>query len=187
MAEDRLKLTLIGDDKSASKALKGVGKEAEKSHGMLSKLGGVGKTALLGLAGAAIAGAGAAVEFGKSSLDAFADADASQKKLEDAYKRFPKIADVNIDKLRDLDDAIQRKTGADGDDIAAGQAVLARYKLTGKQLKELTPLLVDYATRSGKDIPAAAGVLGKALGGSSGSASRTPRTQGRTSTRSSPG
>ncbi len=166
MAETALKLVLLGQDRSAGKALDDVGKKAGKTGGMLGKLGGMGKAAMLGAAGAALAAIPAVVDFGKQSLDAFADAEKSQRQLEDAYKRFPRVASVNIESLRKLNDAIQRKTGADGDDIAAGQAVLARYKLTGEQMKQMTPLLVDYATRTGKDIPAAAGVLGKALMGS---------------------
>ena len=166
MAETALKLVLLGQDRSAGKALDDVGKKAGKTGGMLGKLGGMGKAAMLGAAGAALAAIPAVVDFGKESLAAFADAEKSQRQLEDAYKRFPRVASVNIESLRKLNDAIQRKTGADGDDIAAGQAVLARYKLTGQQMKQMTPLLVDYATRTGKDIPAAAGVLGKALMGS---------------------
>lgn len=165
-AETALKLVLLGQDRSAGKTLDDVGRKAGKTGGIMSKFGGVGKAAMLGVAGAALAAIPAVVDFGKDSLAAFADAEKSQKQLEDAYKRFPRVASVNIESLRKLNDAIQRKTGADGDDIAAGQAVLARYKLTGQQMKQMTPLLVDYATRTGKDIPAAAGVLGKALMGS---------------------
>lgn len=155
MADTTLKLILLGVDKSASKALKGVGDEAHKSGGRIK----AGMTAGLLVAGAA------AVTFGKQSVDAFRDADKSQRELEDAYGRFPGLADVSIDKMRELNQAIQDKTGADADDIASSQAVLARYKLTGSQISELTPLMVDYAKRTGKDLPEAGKVLGKALGG----------------------
>jgi len=155
MADTTLKLILLGVDKSASKALKGVGDEADKSSG---KLSGAMKTGLL------VAGA-AAVTFGVQSVKAFQDADKSQRELEDAYSRFPALQDVSIDKMRQLNQAIQDKTGADADDIASSQSVLARYKLTGSQISELTPLMVDYAKRTGKDLPEAGKVLGKALGG----------------------
>lgn len=161
-----LRLLLTGVDKSASKSLKGVGGEAGKTNSKLDKLKTGGKIAGAALAAGLVTAGLAAIDFGKDSLAAFADADKSQKQLEDAYKRFPAVASVNIESLRKLNQAIQRKTGADADDIAAGQAVLARYKLTGQQMKQMTPLLVDYATRTGKDIPAAAGTLGKALMGS---------------------
>jgi len=155
MADTTLKLILLGVDKSASKALKGVGDEADKSSG---KLSGAMKTGLL------VAGA-AAVTFGVQSVKAFQDADKSQRELEDAYSRFPALQDVSIDKMRQLNQAIQDKTGADADDIASSQAVLARYKLTGDQIADMTPLMVDYAKRTGKDMPAAGATLGKALAG----------------------
>ena len=158
-----LKLVLLGQDKSASRALKGVGTEAGKTHGKLGKLGGMAKGAGLAVgAGLLIAGA-AAVKFGGDSLAAFADAEKSQAKLTDAYARFPKTANVSIDALRKYNQTLQRKTGADADDIAAGQATLAMFKLTGKQIKDTTPLLVDYAAKTGKSLPDSAKMMGKAL------------------------
>lgn len=105
----------------------------------------------------------ALLKFGKDSVSAFVDAEASQRKLTDAYRRFPALADVSIDKMRDLGAAIQAKTKFDADDVAASQAVLAQYKLTGAQIASLTPLLADYAQKTGKDIPDAAKDLGMAI------------------------
>ena len=115
-------------------------------------------------AGLAIVGA-AAVKFAGDSISAYTDAAKSQRKLEDAYARFPRLADVQISKLREIGEAIQAKTHFDGDDVAASQAVLAQYKLTGAQIAQMTPLLADYAAKTGRDIPAAAAVLGKAMMG----------------------
>lgn len=41
--------------------------------------------------------------------------------------------------------------------------MLAQFNLTGKQLEQVTPLLADYASSTGKDMPSAAQDLGKAL------------------------
>lgn len=144
-AEDvTLKLVLLGEDKSAGKSLSGLGVAA----------------------GLAFAAAGAAaLKFGADSIAAFMEADREQAKLEDAYSRFPALADGNIVALRALNEEIQRKVGADADDIAGAQAVLAQYELNETQLRTMTPLLVDYATKTGKDLPTAAGLLGKALMG----------------------
>ncbi len=163
MADTTLRMILLGEDRSASKALKGVGDEAEKVGTKTKTAGSVMKGAL----GAAVfAGAASAVvDFGKDSVTAFRDADASQRKLEDAYSRFPALADVSIGRQRELNQAIQDKTGADADDIAAAQAKLAAYKLSGSQISQLTPLMVDYARRTGKDMPAAGAALGKAIMG----------------------
>jgi hypothetical protein len=158
-----LKLLLLGEDRSASKAVRGVGTAVDETAAKTKTMGGVMKGAL---SAAVVAQAAQAVyDFGKDSIEAYRGAAASQRQLDDAYKRFPSIADVSIKKLREQAAAIEAKTGADADDIAGGQAVLARYKLTGKQISAMTPLLVDYAKRTGKEIPAASGTLGKAIMG----------------------
>lgn len=163
--EKRIKFLLLGEDKSASKTLEGVGKKADKTGGLLGKMGGSLKGGLIGIASSIAIGE--VVDFGNAAVEAFRDAEKSQRSLADAYKRFPALQDVSITKMREQASAIQAKVGADADDIAASQAVLARYKLTGDQLQRMTPLLVDYAKRTGKDLPAAAGALGKSLMGSS--------------------
>ena len=162
-----VKFLLLGEDRTAGKALKGVGDESTRTHGKLDKLKNGAKIAGAAMAGGLLIAGAAAISFGKDSLEAYAGAQKSQKQLEDAYKRFPAVQSVPIAKLREYNEALQRKTGADADDLASGQAVLARYKLTGDQLRNVTPLLADYAARTGKDIPAAASTLGKALMGSS--------------------
>lgn len=156
MADKTIKMLLVGEDRSASKALHGVGDAADKTGGKLSKFGTAGALALAG-AGAAV------VDFAGDSVAAFRDAAKSQRELEDAYKRFPATADVSIEKMRELNESIQKKTGADADDLAASQATMAQYGLTGKQLADLTPLLDDYAIKTGKDLPSAAEDLGKAM------------------------
>ena len=161
MADKTIKFLLVGEDKSASKTLRGVGDDADKASGKLKGMGSVMGGLLA--AGAVTAAANAVVNFGKASVGAFMDAEQSQRQLEDAYSRFPALADVNIDKLRELNSAIQAKTGADADDLAASQAVLGQYQLTGRQLADLTPLLDDYAVKTGKDLPSAAEDLGKAM------------------------
>lgn len=109
--------------------------------------------------------AGAIIAFGASSVKAFAEAEKSQVRLEQAFKRFPALADTNIESLRGLNQALQDKTGADADSLAAAQASLAQFKLTGEQIEQLTPLLVDYAQTTGQDVTTAATSLGRAFMG----------------------
>lgn len=166
MSDDvTLKAVLIGEDRSLSKTMGKAGDSVDQV-GKKSKLTGA---AMKGALSAAVVTqvADAVVNFGRESIEAYRGAEIAQKQLEDAYKRFPKVASVNIDKLREYNQTLQDKGYADADDVAAGQAVLARYKMTGAQLKQMTPLLVDYANRTGKDIPSAAAALGKGLSGSS--------------------
>src|SRR5512139_618912 len=114
--------------------------------------------------GAGLATAGVALlGFAKTSIDAYTDAEKSQRVLTDAYQRFPRLADVPLQSLRDQAQALQSVTKFDGDATAAAMGQLAAYKLTGAQVQQLTPLLLDYAQKTGKDLPTAAGDLGKAL------------------------
>lgn len=114
--------------------------------------------------GAGLATAGVAlVGFAKTSIDAYTDAEKSQRVLTDAYQRFPALADVPLQSLRDQAQALQSVTKFDGDATAAAMGQLAAYKLSGAQIQQLTPLLLDYAQKTGKDLPTAANTLGKAL------------------------
>lgn len=108
----------------------------------------------------------AAVKFGIDSIKAYSEAEDAQARLSDAFAKFPKLADTNIDSLRDLNTALMQKTKFDDDAIASSQALLAKFNLSGSQIKELTPLLLDYAAKTGKDLPAAANALGKGFMGS---------------------
>ena len=64
MADTALKLVLLGQDRSASKTLRGVGNEAGRTGGKFAKLGGLAKGAGVGLL---VAGA-AAIKFGGDAL-----------------------------------------------------------------------------------------------------------------------
>lgn len=130
-----------------------------------SKMGGL-KSAFSPTAVAGIAAGGAAVTaFGISSVKAFAEAETQQAKLSAAFKKFPQLAGGNIQALRRLNTELAKKTVYDDDATAAAQATLAGFGLTEEQLRELTPLLQDYASRTGKDLPSAATDLGKAIMG----------------------
>ena len=113
---------------------------------------------------AAFAVAGlAAAKFGIDSVKAFAEAERAQLELQFAFEKFPKLADTNVDALNRLNTALMKKTRFDDDAISSAQGLLASFQLTGKQITELTPLLLDYAARTGRDLPSAAAALGKAM------------------------
>jgi hypothetical protein len=146
---------IIANDK-ATKTIKGIGSAFDDQSGKVNgwKVAGV----------AALAGTGmAVVKFAGDSIDAYTEAQTAQSKLTDAYARFPALADVNIDKLRGYNVELGKKTRFEDDTVATGQAVLAQFGLTGAQLEQITPLLLDYAAKTGQDLPSAAGALGKAL------------------------
>lgn len=158
MTTTTLDFVLTATDK-ASKVIEGVGGSAENAGGKFEKFRGRANLAMAGVTTAVIA-------FGKESVDAYAEAESQHVKLEDAYKRFPALADTNIDAFDKLNGAIQRKTGMDDDDLAAGEASLAQYGLTGEQIKQLTPLVADFAAKTGTDLNTAFESVGKSMLGS---------------------
>lgn len=158
MASKSLTFDIYGKDKSASKTIRGVGNAAESTGARFKKAGvAIG----IGLAAVGVA----ALKFGADSVQAFADADAAQRKLGFAFEKFPALADTNQKALQKLNTEIQKKTRFDDDALAAAQANLASFGLTGAQLKQLTPLLTDYAAKTGKDVVTASTDLGKAIFG----------------------
>lgn len=155
MASTSLEFVITAVDK-ASGVIKGVGDAGEKAGGKFEKF----KTG----ANVAMAAVGvAAVKFGSDSVQAYQEAEQSQAALERAYESFPALANTNIDALRKLNSEIQAKTGYDDDAAAAAQATLAQFGLTGSQIAKLTPLMADYAAKTGKDIGTAAEDMGKAI------------------------
>lgn len=155
MSTTSLEFVITAVDK-ASKVLDNVGGAAEKSGGKFDKFR-TGANVAAAAAGAAL------VKFGADSIEAYKEAEAQHVKLEDAFARFPALANTNIEALDKLNSAIQRKTGMDDDDLAAGQAVLAQYGLTGQQIQQLTPLVADFAAKTGTDLNAAFEQVGKSM------------------------
>lgn len=147
---------LIGDSKSAVGAFDDVGNAADRQKAKMDGL----KTGVTVASAAVVAGVAA---FATDSVAAYADAEQSQAQLVAAYEKFPALADVSISSLQGLNTEIQRKTGLDGDALSASQATLAQFGLTGDQIQKLTPLLADYAAKTGKDVNTAAQDLGKAV------------------------
>lgn len=155
-ASKSLTFEIFGKDRSASKTINGVGDSATKTGDKFKKAGvaiGVGLAAV----GVAL------LKFGADSVQAFADADAQQRKLAFAFEKFPALADTNQKALQKLNTELQKKTRFDDDAIASAQANIAQYGLTGDQIKKLTPLMLDYAAKTGKDVTTASADLGKAL------------------------
>lgn len=166
MANLSLAFDILARDR-ASGPLKDVANQADRTGRELDRTGDRGKRmgAAIG-AGVAAAAVGLAAIAG-SSIKAYVEAEKSSLRLDDALKRFPKTADVSRRAFDNLNGALARKTRFDDDATASAQATLAQFDLTGQQILQLTPLLQDYAAKTGKDLPSASTDLGKALLGQS--------------------
>jgi len=142
---------ILVDDAEINKFTK-AGPKALEFGNVLNKAATAGAVGLAGLTFGA-------VEAGKAA----AEAEQSESALQFALNKFPATADTNAAKLMALNTQLAEKTKFDRDAYASGQAVLAQYGLTGEQIEKLTPLLGDYAAKTGQDIPSAAAALGKSL------------------------
>lgn len=119
--------------------------------------------AIASVASAAVVGG--VTYMAKQSVDAYMDAETQQQALQDAYKKFPALAHGNIEALRNLNTAIQAKTGYDDDDMAGMESTLAMYGANQKQLEKLAPIVVDFASKTGRSLQDSARAVGMALTG----------------------
>jgi hypothetical protein len=108
----------------------------------------------------------AIAEFAKQSVEAFSEAEQATTKLNDVFERTPKLADSSAEAIHSLNEELSKNSRYTVASLDQGAAQLAQFGLTGKQLAADMPILVDYAARTGQDIPAAASALGKAALGS---------------------
>lgn len=163
--QSRIAVIISADGQGAIKEIQKVGQAADRDLGKatqsIDKLGNrltYGGAAAMGFA--ALAG-GALYSFAKAADEAHQ----SEIKLQNSMQNSPALANTNIKVFKDLAQAIQGKTAADGDEVLGSMAVLAQFRLTEQQIKTVTPLVVDYARKMGVDLDTAAKNVGKALNG----------------------
>lgn len=157
----KLVIEILGNAKDASAAFADVRKDSDKTDERLSSFG---TNALA--AGTAIA---AGLAF---AVTEFVEADKASQKLDNSAKNAASSAKINAAALRDVAQATQSKTAADGDSLVAGQAMLVQFGATQEQTVALTPLLADLSRKMGVDTETAARAVGKSLEGSTGQLSK---------------
>ena len=157
----KLVIEILGNAKDASAAFADVRKDSDKTDERLSSFG---TNALA--AGAAIA---AGLAF---AVTEFVEADKASQKLDNSARNAASSAKINAAALRDVAQATQSKTAADGDSLIAGQAMLVQFGATQDQTVALTPLLADLSRKMGVDTETAARAVGKSLEGSTGQLSK---------------
>lgn len=128
---------------------------ANSMGGGLAKFGGIAKTAFLGAGVAAVA-------FGAFSVKAAIEANDAHLKLQNTFKNNATLSDSSVAAFERQADALRDLTGVDDEAIITSQAMLGQFKLTGAQVQELTPLIVDLSAKMGIDLVAATKAVGKA-------------------------
>lgn len=178
-AEATLKLLLLGEDRSAGKALRGAGRDADSTRGKFGKLAKVGSVAL---AGGLLAAGAAAVKFGRAAA---AD-QASAAMLEKSLKNTTGATDAQVKATEDWITAQGKALGVADDNLRPALASLARATGDVGEAQELAGLAMDISAGTGKDLGAVATALAKAQNGQVGGLGRlgiaTKDAEGKTKT-----
>lgn len=174
-----IKLVVDGDAAKGSKAVKtfadGVGNLDNRLDGLTGRFGKLDKQterthrSLGGLDDLVSTVSLAGLAYGAfQAVEAFGEVEVSEAKLENTLSNMPQLAGENKDAFLDVASAIEGVTAADGDAVVEGEALLGTFQVTGEQIRNLMPLVVDYARKFGTDLPAASIQIGKALDGQIG-------------------
>ena len=137
--------------------------------GMKSKIG-----AIAGIAGAFI-GVGMAIGFASSSVEQYRDSLEAQIKLQanlstvQSYKGNTQVMQQNLALMQQQQTALQKVGVYDDDLVAAGQAQLSTFQLTGSEINQLMPKMADLVANqkglnaSAGDFYATSNMIGKAI------------------------
>jgi hypothetical protein len=124
--------------------------------------GTMGKFATAAKAAFAVAGVAVAA-FAVQSLKAFMHSEEVMGQFQVTLSHMPQLAGETTQAFEDQAHALQNLTGYQDEEIISADTILARFKLTGEQIREVIPTVLDFARASGRDVPAAAEAIGKAL------------------------
>jgi hypothetical protein len=159
--EADLKVNIEVQSKQATEGFK---QAAQKAKGFSDQVKGV-SGGILAASGLQKASA-AVIDFGKKAVHAYMTSQQNAVKYTDAMKRIPGASDQTTAALMDQATALSKVTTYGKGAVKEGQAILAGFGLNAAQLQKLTPLMLDYAQKTGSDLPTAAKQLGRALMGS---------------------
>ncbi|NWF89095.1 MAG: hypothetical protein HXY50_06485 [Ignavibacteriaceae bacterium] len=157
MSDIILKLVIDGKEfdakiKDADKQISGLKKDVQKHGAEMT-------TSLKSVAGAMglAFGAASVLNFLKTSMQAYADSEASLKKLEVALGR-------NASELSKYASELQKVTAFEDDQIVKAMAMIAMFTKDENQIKQLTKATMDFAAAKEMDLVSAAELIAKSIG-----------------------
>jgi hypothetical protein len=158
------------DASIASKDITGIGRAATRAHRGIAAFGrGLLTVAKVGVA-AGIVGAVGVARFMKTSLDGYRDHVKLLKITRQVIKSTGGAAGYTAGQMSALSDAVEAKTGVDGDAILSGENLLATFTHVRREagkgndiFKRSTRMLADMSVALGTDASGSAIQLGKAL------------------------
>lgn len=164
MAVDKIILELQADVKGFKAELGNVRKELDTTQ---KKVADTGKAAtnefnqvgnsLKGLAGTIglAFGVQQVIQFGKASVNAYAEAELNAKKLTFAVKNIANENQAAADKLLAQSSQLQAVSIFSDDDIQMAQTAFLQYGLTTEQVERMIPAIVDLASATGETLASA--------------------------------
>jgi len=156
---------IYGHDKTASKALKGVGKEANNASDLFKKMGKVAAASFL-------AAGTAAVGFALSAAKAAAEDEKSQKALAQSIKNTAKATDAQVKSTEDFITKMQLTYGVADEKLRPAFAILTRSTGNLTDSQNLMQVAMDVSAGTGKDLSAVSLALAKAHNGNIGALTR---------------
>jgi hypothetical protein len=156
---------LYGHDKTASKTLKGVGKEADSVGDSFKKMGKVAATSFLAVGTAAVA-------FAASATKAAIEDQKSQKMLAASLKNTTHATDAQIKSTEDFITKMQLTYGIADDKLRPAFATLSRATGDLGESQKLTQVAMDVSAGTGKDLASVSLALAKAHNGNIGALTR---------------
>ena len=160
-----LMVNIYGNDKSASKTLKGVGKEADTASDKFKRMGKVAATSFVAVAGAAVA-------FATSAAKAAVEDQKSQKMLAASIKNTAKATDAQVKSTEDFITKMQLTYGIADDKLRPAFSTLTRATGDLTESQNLMQVAMDVSAGTGKDLSAVSLALAKAHNGNIGALTR---------------
>jgi hypothetical protein len=168
MADATLKMILLGQDRGASRAIKGVGDQAERTESRTHRLGAAfakaGKFAALGLAAGAVAGGVALVKMTKGAIED----EAAQKRLATTLKNTAGATRAGVAGVESWISRVGVATGVTDDELRPALDRLVRSTHDVGKAQDLTRLAMDASAGTGKSLESVSNALAKAHDGSTG-------------------
>lgn len=160
-AEASIKLLLLGEDRTASRALRGAGNQADSTGSKFRKMGKFAAVGALGLAAGAVVAGKALFDMGKAAAE-----DAQQQALlANALKNSAGATDAQVKSTEDWITAQGKAFGVADDKLRPALSDLVRATGDVTEAQNLARLAMDVSAGSGKDLGAVAKALAKAQNG----------------------
>ena len=163
---NELKTQLKDLDKGIGDNFRNVGNYTDSINASMAnfKTGFADAFAGFSAAGAGAFAANAVMDFVKGSVAAFNEAENAAAQLENVIVNIGGESSAALERLLNQADELEAKTfGFTAEQIQGAQAALSAFELTAEQIEKLTPLILDYATVTGKDLSTATGDVTNAL------------------------